>query len=83
MMLGYIICMGDKTTCGGQVLSGNADFLINGMRSARQGDLVTCGVTGKTYQILNGVSSFLSEGVLFAGSLDSFSSCPCLTTSRL
>ncbi|MGE8408942.1 MAG: PAAR domain-containing protein [Pseudomonas sp.] len=80
MMLGYIIRLGDKTTCGGQVLSGDAEFIINGMPSARQGDLVTCGATGQTYQILSGVSSFINGGVPVAGSLDSFSSCPCHAT---
>lgn len=36
MMLGYIIRLGDKTTCGGQFLSGDAEFIINGMPSARR-----------------------------------------------
>ncbi|WP_095157853.1 PAAR domain-containing protein [Pseudomonas sp. Irchel 3E13] len=77
MMLGYLIRMCDKTTCGGQVLTGDSEFIIEGLPSARQGDSVTCGVTGKTYQIHGGIPSFINEGVLVAGSLDSFSGCPC------
>ncbi|WP_095157043.1 PAAR domain-containing protein [Pseudomonas sp. Irchel 3E13] len=77
MVLGYLIRIGDKTTCGGQVLTGDSEFIIEGLPSARQGDSVTCGVTGKTYQIHGGIPSFINEGVLVAGSLDSFSGCPC------
>uniref|UniRef100_UPI0015A76C82 PAAR domain-containing protein n=1 Tax=Pseudomonas huaxiensis TaxID=2213017 RepID=UPI0015A76C82 len=77
MVLGYLIRIGDKTTCGGQVLTGDSEFIIEGLPTARQGDSVTCGVTGKTYQIQGGIPSFINEGVLVAGSLDSFSGCPC------
>ena len=77
MAFGYIIRLGDKTTCGGQVLGGDGDFTISGIPSARESDPVSCGVTGKTYQILGGVPSFTSDGLVVAGSLDSFSSCPC------
>ena len=77
MALGHLICQGDKTTCGGQVLGGQRGFVINGRAQAREGDPVTCGVTGKTYQIVGGVSHFSNDGPLVAGSLDSFSSCPC------
>lgn len=77
MALGHLICQGDKTTCGGQVLGGQRGFVINGRAQAREGDPVTCGVNGKTYQIVGGISHFSNEGPLVAGSLDSFSSCPC------
>lgn len=77
MAYGYLICLGDKTTCGGTVLGGDGDFTINGRAQARQGDPVTCGVTGKMYQILGGVWDIVNDGIPVAGSLDSFSSCPC------
>ena len=77
MAFGYIIRLGDETTCGGRVLGGDGEFTINGIPSARESDPVSCGVTGKTYQILGGISSFTNDGLLVAGSLDSFSSCPC------
>ncbi|MCU1732733.1 MULTISPECIES: PAAR domain-containing protein [unclassified Pseudomonas] len=62
MVLGHLIRIGDKTTCGGQVLTGDSEFIIEGLPSARQGDSVTCGVTGKTYQIHGGIPSFINEG---------------------
>ena len=80
MAIGYVIRLGDKTSCGGQVLEGNPDFLIDGMPQARQGDSVSCGVTGKTYQIIGGIQDIFTEGGLAAGSLDSISSCPCQAT---
>ncbi|MFD2645098.1 PAAR domain-containing protein [Pseudomonas japonica] len=80
MAIGYVTRLGDKTSCGGQVLQGNPDFLIDGMPQARQGDSVSCGVTGKTYQIVGGIQDIFTEGGLAAGSLDSISSCPCQAT---
>jgi pyocin large subunit-like protein len=41
------------------------------------GDKVTCGKDGKTYSLIGGISWIKTEGRLVAGSLDSFSSCPC------
>lgn len=80
MAIGYVIRMGDKTSCGGQVLQGNPETIIDGMPMARQGDLVSCGVTGQTYSIVGGIQDFFDEGQVAAGSLDSFSSCPCQAT---
>ncbi len=80
MAIGYVIRMGDKTSCGGQVLEGNPGFLIDGMPQARQGDSVSCGVTGQTYRIIGGIQDIFTEGGLAAGSLDSVSSCPCQAT---
>ncbi|MDU9394071.1 PAAR domain-containing protein [Pseudomonas sp. zfem002] len=77
MALGYMIRMGDKTTCGGQVLDGHRRFIIEGMPRAREGDPVSCGVTGQVYQIVGGVETFTDDGRLVAGNLDSVSSCPC------
>ncbi|WP_081263228.1 PAAR domain-containing protein [Pseudomonas putida] len=77
MALGYLIRVGDRTTCGGAVLGGDGDSIIDGRAQARESDPVTCGVTGKTYQILGGVWHFVNDGLAVAGSLDSFSSCPC------
>lgn len=75
---GYYIGPGDKTSCGGTVLEGEDCFSLYGLAHAREGDRVTCGKDGKTYQILGGVSHVLSEsGRCVAGTLDSFSSCPC------
>lgn len=80
MAIGYVIRMGDRTSCGGQVLQGNPESIIDGMPLARQGDSVSCGVTGQIYQIIGGIEHYQDEGRLAAGNLDSFSSCPCQAT---
>ncbi len=77
MNKGYFIGQGDKTTCGGTVLDGDARVNIYGLLHAREGGEVTCGKDGKTYQIIGGVSHISSHGKQVAGTLDSFSSCPC------
>ncbi|MEL7937009.1 PAAR domain-containing protein [Pseudomonas delhiensis] len=76
MAIGYFIRCGDKTSCGGVVLEGDPTFLLHGQPMARQGDRVTCGKDGKTYPIIGGVQHFMS-GTFAAGTLDSFSGCPC------
>jgi len=77
MAIGYMIRMGDKTSCGGQVLDGHHPFKIMGMPRAREGDPVSCGVTGQVYRIEGGVHHFTNHGSRVAGDLDSRSSCPC------
>jgi pyocin large subunit-like protein len=41
------------------------------------GDRVSCGKDGNTYRIVGGIGWIKTDGRLVAGSLDSFSSCPC------
>ncbi|WP_369308960.1 DUF4225 domain-containing protein [Providencia rettgeri] len=77
MAIGYFLRVGDKTTCGGQILTGDNTFIFHGRAAARQGDLVTCGKHSGTYNILGGVSNVWGNGRMMAGTLDSFSSCPC------
>lgn len=77
MTQGFFICRGDKTTCGGQVLDGDARIDMFGLFHARMGDRVTCGKDGKTYQILGGIGHMVSHGKPMAGTLDSRSGCPC------
>ena len=77
MAIGYFLRVGDKTTCGGQILTGDNTFIFHGRSAARQGDLVTCGKHSGTYNILGGVSNVWGNGRMMAGTLDSFSSCPC------
>ena len=77
MAIGYYIGPGDKTTCGGTVLEGDHSFSLFGLIHAREGDLVSCGKDKKRYQILGGVSHVISDGRRVAGTLDSFSGCPC------
>jgi uncharacterized Zn-binding protein involved in type VI secretion len=77
MGIGHFIRVGDKTTCGGTVQDGDKGWLIEGQPRAREGDPVTCGVDGETYKIVGGVYYFLGSGRLVAGTLDSYSNCPC------
>ncbi|VVO08227.1 PAAR domain-containing protein [Pseudomonas fluorescens] len=77
MTKGYFIGLDDKTTCGGKVLDGDTRVMLYGIAHAREGDRVTCGKDGETYQIVGGVSHVISHGKRVAGTLDSFSNCPC------
>ncbi|MEE1923954.1 PAAR domain-containing protein [Pseudomonas sp. 148P] len=79
-MDGYFIRRGDKTSCGGEVTGADDLITWGGIQHAREGDSVTCGVTGKTYQILGGVSYIKSSDRPVAGTLNSVSGCPCRAT---
>lgn len=57
MAIGYFLRVGDKTTCGDQILTGDNTFIFHRRSAARQGDLVTCGKHSGTYNILGGVSN--------------------------
>lgn len=77
MAKGYILHMYDPTTCDGRVLEGTPNRRTNGISVARMGDRVTCGKDGNTYRIVGGIGWIKTDGRLVAGTLDSFSSCPC------
>lgn len=70
-MQGYFIRLGDRTSCGGQVIEATTDTMMDGLPQARLGDTVTCGATGGLYRIEGGVSWDLSDGLPVAGTLDS------------
>jgi len=80
MAEGHFIRLGDKTTCGGKVKDADTRVMMYGLAHAREGDPVTCGVDGQTYRIEGGISYMVSHGRLVAGTLDSFSGCPCKAT---
>ena len=77
MSEGYFVGLGDNTTCGGKIIEGDPRVNIYGVLHAREGDLVTCGKHEGTYHIVGGISHIESHGKRVAGTLDSFSSCPC------
>lgn len=54
MAIGYFLRLGDKTTCGGQILTGDQSFSWYGVAGAREGDLVSCGKHPGAYQIHGG-----------------------------
>lgn len=79
MAEGVVLCQGDKTTCGGMIIVGSAHGENFGKPQACEGDLVTCGKDGKIYRIIGGISFYTigPDNKRIAGSLDSYSSCPC------
>ncbi|EMT6385519.1 PAAR domain-containing protein [Providencia rettgeri] len=77
MAIGYFLRVGDRTTCGGQILTGDNTMQWYGVAGAREGDMVSCGKHSGAYRILGGVNSVWLEDRKHAGTLESFSSCPC------
>lgn len=77
MSVGYFLRVGDRTTCGGKILTGDPAFQWYGISAAREGDMVNCGKHPGTFKILGGAADTFDGGQVLAGSLDSFSSCPC------
>ncbi|MBV7480375.1 PAAR domain-containing protein [Pseudomonas sp. PDM31] len=77
MAKGHFIRLGDETTCGGKVLEADTRVMMFGIAHAREGDRVSCGKNDETYKIAGGASYINSHGRIVAGSLDSYSTCPC------
>ena len=79
-----VLCQGDRTTCGGRIVVGSALGIAFGKPIAKEGDPVTCGKDGNTYKIIGGISIFTdgADNRRVAGSLDSYSSCPCKAKIR-
>ena len=77
MAIGYFLRVGDKTTCGGQILTGDNTMQWYGVAGTREGDIVSCGKHSGKYHIIGGVSSVWLADRKHAGTLDSISSCPC------
>lgn len=77
MATGHFLRIGDKTTCGGSILSGSPHHSFGGIATARNGDSVSCGKDGKVYHIAGGIPNYMIHGVSAAGTLNSRSTCPC------
>ncbi len=80
MAKGFFLRIGDKTTCGGAILSGSSTLRFHGVPGARVGDKVTCGKFPGMFEIVGGLPKRRNEGLLLAGTLHSVSSCPCRAT---
>lgn len=52
MAIGYFLRVGDKTTCGGQILTGDNTMQWYGVAGAREGDMVSCGKHSGGYILL-------------------------------
>ncbi|XBS69653.1 PAAR domain-containing protein [Acerihabitans sp. KWT182] len=77
MSIGYYLRIGDKTTCGGRILTGDPAWKMDGIAVARRGDKVSCGKNKQTYTLIGGIRDMSSQGIPLAGTLDSKSGCPC------
>ncbi|MCK7452435.1 PAAR domain-containing protein [Enterobacter chengduensis] len=84
MTTGIVLCQGDRTSCGGRIVVGSALGSAFGKPIAEEGDPVTCGKDGSIYKIIGGISIFTdgADDRRVAGSLDSYSSCPCKAKIR-
>ncbi|EEC0295746.1 PAAR domain-containing protein [Salmonella enterica subsp. enterica] len=76
-MAGNYLVMGDKTTCGGVIIEGDATHTIMNKPVACEGHKVTCGRHSGIYAITGGIANDTVNGRKPAGSQDSYSTCPC------
>ncbi|WHP78932.1 PAAR domain-containing protein [Edwardsiella anguillarum] len=74
---GYYLVQGDKTTCGGRITTGAEDHTLFDKPVAREQDSVTCGKYVGLYRIAGGIDNDTIHGRRMAGTLDSYSTCPC------
>ncbi|MCK1970529.1 polymorphic toxin type 44 domain-containing protein [Franconibacter sp. IITDAS19] len=74
---GFYLVQGDKTTCGGKITTGAEDHTLFDKPVAREQDSVTCGKHAGLYRIAGGIDNDTIHGRRMAGTLDSYSSCPC------
>lgn len=84
MATGFFLYHLDKTACGGRILAGASDdtYEIGGIerQHVRVGDPVTCGKHEGRFRVCGGMGDTYAVGgelKEWAGSLDSYSSCPC------
>ncbi|WP_408005440.1 PAAR domain-containing protein [Pseudomonas huanghezhanensis] len=76
-MKGHFLVRGDRTSCGGEILAGSPSFTFNGHERICEDDPVSCGKDGNIYKVTGGLDHFIYHGRRVAGTLDSFSGCPC------
>lgn len=76
MATGYYLFRGDKSACGGMIIDGCSNHRHFNRDIARERDRVTCGVHEGIYLIAGGMRDKI-HGRKVAGTLESFSTCPC------
>ena len=77
---GFFLFRGDRTVCGGKIITGAEDTEFFGRAQARESDKVTCGIHPGIYRICGGMGDMYEVGGInrqLAGSIESYSSCPC------
>lgn len=77
MAEGNYLVQGDKTTCGGRITTGAEDHTIFDKPVARERDSVTCGKHAGLFKIVGGIDNDTIHDRRMAGTLDSYSTCPC------
>lgn len=77
MAEGNYLVQGDKTTCGGRITTGAEDHTIFDKPVARERDSVTCGKHPGLFKIAGGIDNDTIHDRRMAGTLDSYSTCPC------
>lgn len=77
MGIAYFLRVGDKTTCGGSIITGAFDHIIHGQFTARNGDKYICGKDKNIYSIAGGQPDYYIQGVQAAGTAHSTGTCPC------
>ncbi|PZL90916.1 PAAR domain-containing protein [Pantoea sp. ARC607] len=73
---GYYLFRGDKTRCGGVIIEGWSDHQHFDRDISCEGHKVTCGKHPGFYRICGGLDDDI-HGKRIAGTLHSYSSCPC------
>lgn len=77
MAKGYYLVQGDMTTCGGKIITGAEDYTLFDKPVAREQDSVTCGKHAGLFKIAGGIDNDTIHDRRMAGTLDSYSTCPC------
>lgn len=79
---GFYLVQGDKTTCGGRITTGAEDHTLFDKPVARERDRVTCGKDKdkEFFEIAGGIDNDTIHDRRMAGTLDSYSTCPCKAT---
>ncbi|WP_312311938.1 polymorphic toxin type 44 domain-containing protein [Atlantibacter sp.] len=77
MAEGNYLVQGDKTTCGGRITTGAEDHTLFDKPVARERDSVTCGKHAGLFKIAGGIDNDTIHDRRMAGTLDSYSTCPC------
>lgn len=77
MATGYFLVVGDKTSCGGRIISGSENHSFYNKATARNGDKYICGKDNKIYHFAGGIPNYMIHGVSAAGTLHSRGTCPC------
>ncbi|WP_339426425.1 PAAR domain-containing protein [Photorhabdus heterorhabditis] len=58
MAIGHFLTVGDKTSCGGIILTGTNNITFYGRKAAVEGSLVICGNHSGNFSIVGGVNFF-------------------------